>query len=368
MQKFAYKYFNQVVIALISLICVLYLGKNILNLKKQIENFEIEDTIDIYKLYKKISKEYPLQSYLIKNEIYKARESFNEEYVKFTSSEEALDEKQFSLIIASIQDKNNTQIKKKIKELGDKEYSIALEGTRVVLFAKNKESHYVLITKEIALFNLISQLFSNLISLFLIVFIAFLILLFMGYYEKKLHLKRKKELENEYKNLEENANKLAFIDNLTQVSSRLKLMNFFNDSIQISKTFGQVFCLLMFDIDNFKKINDTYGHDYGDEVLIQVAHCAKNFTRENDLVARWGGEEFMVVLPMTDLKNAVRIAHKLRKEIACLKFTKITQVTCSFGVVLYKNNETKEEVFKRLDTLLYEAKRSGKNCVKYEKG
>jgi diguanylate cyclase (GGDEF)-like protein len=368
MKKIAYKYFNQGSIALISLICVLYLGNNILNLKKQIENFEIEDTIDIYKLYKKISQSYPLQSYLIKNETYKAKQNLGSEYVQFTPREEATEQKKFSLVVSSIQDTNSTQIQKKIKELGDEEYSVALEQTRVVLFAKHTGSKYVLITKEIALFNLISKLFSNLIFLFFVIFVALLMLFFMSYYESKLHLKRKKELENKYKHLEENANKVAFVDNLTQVSSRLKFMDFFNDSIQISKTFGQVFCLLMFDIDDFKKINDTYGHDYGDEVLIQVANCAKNTIRKNDLIARWGGEEFIIVLPMTDLKNAVVIAHKIRKAINRLRFTQKGQVSCSFGVVLYKNEETREGVFKRLDDLLYEAKRSGKNCVKYEKG
>ena len=88
----------------------------------------------------------------------------------------------------------------------------------------------------------------------------------------------------------------------------------------------------MFDIDNFKRVNDTYGHDMGDEVLVRVAATAKSCIRSGDSIGRWGGEEFMILLPEANKEEAVSIAERIRTEISSLKWEKINQVTISLGV------------------------------------
>ncbi len=155
----------------------------------------------------------------------------------------------------------------------------------------------------------------------------------------------------------------ATTDALTKVSNRLKFETILEQQIELTNRYKNSFCLIMLDVDNFKKINDTYGHGVGDKVLVELASTIKNSIRKSDTIARWGGEEFVVILPHTRLVTGVKIAEKLRKKIEEIKIEGAPRFTCSFGISEYKKDQSIESFMHSVDTKLYEAKNSGKNCV-----
>lgn len=123
------------------------------------------------------------------------------------------------------------------------------------------------------------------------------------------------------------------------------------------------FGLAMIDIDNFKKINDTYGHDVGDKILINLVSIIENSSRNDDILIRWGGEEFIMILKVSS-ENGLKIAlENLRKTIENSKINNLPQITCSFGGTLYKDNELITDTIKRADESLYVAKNQGKNRI-----
>lgn len=129
------------------------------------------------------------------------------------------------------------------------------------------------------------------------------------------------------------------------------------------------YSLLIIDIDHFKSFNDRFGHDNGDHVLHTTAKRIQNAVREGDIVARYGGEEMVVILPDTSLDDAKRVAEKLRAQVASGSLsarqgdTPLPNVTVSIGVAERYTGETEDEVFKRADNALYAAKNNGRNCV-----
>jgi diguanylate cyclase (GGDEF)-like protein len=153
------------------------------------------------------------------------------------------------------------------------------------------------------------------------------------------------------------------IDTLTRVSNRLKFDMILSQQIEMSKRYSHSFSLIMFDIDNFKKINDTYGHKVGDNILVELAFIVKNAMRKSDTFARWGGEEFAVILPQLRVKTAVKIAEKFRLKIENNVFEDDLKITCSFGVCEYKKAYDAVTLIECTDKKLYEAKHSGKNRV-----
>ena len=124
--------------------------------------------------------------------------------------------------------------------------------------------------------------------------------------------------------------------------------------------------IILLDIDFFKHINDTYGHNMGDQVLIQVTHVLLRSLRNIDIVCRWGGEEFIVLLPSASLANAFVIAEKLRISIETMKIDTASSVTASFGVSQVLEGDDMRDTIYRADKALYLAKHSGRNCVKTE--
>jgi diguanylate cyclase (GGDEF)-like protein len=124
--------------------------------------------------------------------------------------------------------------------------------------------------------------------------------------------------------------------------------------------------LLFFDVDDFKQINDSFGHHAGDRALIRIAALLKETIRETDLSARWGGEEFIVALIDTGADHAYAIAEKIRKNIetdAVLRQIVDHPVTASFGLTCFIENDTIDTMLKRVDDALYEAKAQGKNKI-----
>ena len=157
--------------------------------------------------------------------------------------------------------------------------------------------------------------------------------------------------------------RLAITDHLTKAYNRNHVDEVMKNEIHRSQRYHAPLSLLLFDMDDFKKINDTFGHIIGDEVLIKSAHWIQNAIRESDTFGRWGGEEFVVICPNTNLQQAKTIAEKIRVGIASLIFTKDFTQTISIGVARHHKNECIEQWLSRADSALYQAKRQGKNQV-----
>ncbi len=167
------------------------------------------------------------------------------------------------------------------------------------------------------------------------------------------------DMEEEAKMLE----KLATTDPLTKIYNRLKLNELLAFEIKKADRYKMPLSLIMFDIDHFKDINDTYGHDVGDEVLVKLCDTVSASIRETDVFARWGGEEFMIMLPNTSGAGAQVMAENLRKAVEHTNFGAAGIVTASFGVGEYSPEANMRELLKNVDDALYEAKRGGRNKV-----
>jgi len=152
-------------------------------------------------------------------------------------------------------------------------------------------------------------------------------------------------------------------DSLTNIYNRTKLNELLLQHIESAKASRDTFAFIMIDIDFFKIVNDTYGHLVGDAVLIQMSELIKNHIRESDIFARWGGEEFILLLPYVNLKKAEFIANNLRAKIEIEYFSEVNNISCSFGRVCYGLNDSLEIFLKSADNALYKAKESGRNKV-----
>lgn len=157
--------------------------------------------------------------------------------------------------------------------------------------------------------------------------------------------------------------KLASTDYLTGLYNRFKFEELFDQELTRCQRYGKALSLIMFDIDFFKKINDTYGHDAGDTVLKEISGLVKSHIRQSDILARWGGEEFMLLTPEVDLESAYLLAEKLRKAVDSFKFTIVGHVSCSIGVTQLGKDENCNTLCQRVDEALYKAKASGRNCT-----
>lgn len=161
--------------------------------------------------------------------------------------------------------------------------------------------------------------------------------------------------------------KMARTDSLTGVSNRAGISDVLVREIRSHIETGHPLTLIMLDIDHFKPINDNHGHDYGDEVLISVARTLVETLRTSDAVARWGGEEFLLVCPNTSLENGRALAEKLREHVKSQSATGKTPLTASFGVATL-GNESIGQLIKRVDEALYRAKQNGRDRVEISEG
>lgn len=156
----------------------------------------------------------------------------------------------------------------------------------------------------------------------------------------------------------------ASIDPLTGAYNRRKFLELLAIQEMYMATSGIPLSVIMFDIDHFKMVNDTYGHDVGDTVLKEICMVARNSARDNDQLGRWGGEEFMVLLSGADLRQARALAERLRIAVESFDFTNVPDgCTSSFSVGQWQQQETRAAFLKRLDKALYEAKETGRNKV-----
>ncbi|ABM02139.1 diguanylate cyclase with PAS/PAC sensor [Psychromonas ingrahamii 37] len=167
----------------------------------------------------------------------------------------------------------------------------------------------------------------------------------------------------ERKKVEEEIKLLATTDSLTGIANRRAFSTHLASELERSNRYGTPLSLVMFDIDYFKKVNDNFGHDAGDDVLQALSELVKRNIRAVDIVARWGGEEFMLLMPESDISAATAAIEKLRREISDFPFGQVGSLTVSFGITVFVLNEDSKVFLKRVDDALYQAKEKGRNRV-----
>lgn len=156
---------------------------------------------------------------------------------------------------------------------------------------------------------------------------------------------------------------LATIDPLTSIANRRKFNNALNAEINRDVRYQNGLTLIICDLDHFKNINDIHGHNIGDEVLIEFTELISENIRNSDIFARWGGEEFIILLPETHLETAVDTAEKLRKICEQHHYPYVGNITASFGVTQLLKGDTDTTFINRADDALYKAKEDGRNKV-----
>ncbi|HUK99648.1 MAG TPA: diguanylate cyclase [Nitrospirota bacterium] len=173
----------------------------------------------------------------------------------------------------------------------------------------------------------------------------------------------RKQAAAQLKQLNEILSRQATTDPLTGIANRLKFKDVLNTEIRRATRFNTSLSLIMLDVDDFKKINDIHGHHVGDDILCELTTLITPHVRIHDLFARWGGEEFMIMVTNTSIDNARHFAEKLRRIIEKHDFPSIRQVTCSFGVAQLGKDENDIRFTHKVDNALYRAKAKGRNRV-----
>jgi diguanylate cyclase (GGDEF)-like protein len=179
-----------------------------------------------------------------------------------------------------------------------------------------------------------------------------------------LELERKNE---ELQQLLQKVEQIAITDFLTGITNRRFAIDRMNEELSRINRGEDAFSLLMIDIDNFKDINDSHGHECGDYILKDVVNLIKSVLRNYDMMARWGGEEFLVMLPSTEINDAKIVAEKIISNVRTQIFTykgNSFHVTITAGVAQHQAGDDLDSIIKRADEAMYHGKKSGKNCVK----
>jgi len=158
------------------------------------------------------------------------------------------------------------------------------------------------------------------------------------------------------------AEEQAFRDPLTELLNRHAMEYKLSSEWHRFIRYKELFCLVILDIDDFKMINDNFGHQRGDEVLKDIAEKLELNIRKTDHCARWGGEAFLILCPVSEIAQAIILAEKLRSDI-CVTLKDGIELSASFGVSQADPDTTLAELIKRTDLALYKAKLKGKNCV-----
>ncbi|WHH57148.1 GGDEF domain-containing protein [Petroclostridium sp. X23] len=159
--------------------------------------------------------------------------------------------------------------------------------------------------------------------------------------------------------------RMVMIDPLTGIYNRFKFNEELDKWINYTKRYNSNLSLIIFDLDDFKRINDSYGHLIGDQVILDIVKLVQHTIRETDIFARWGGEEFVILLPNTHKLDAANLSERIRLAVESHLFDSVGKVTCSFGAATFSFEEDAQSLLHRADSLLYKAKKQGKNTVMY---
>lgn len=168
------------------------------------------------------------------------------------------------------------------------------------------------------------------------------------------------------RDLEENnrlLEKLASTDPLTQMLNRHKMQELLELELKRVQRYGRPWSVIMFDVDDFKAVNDTFGHQVGDQVLRLTAEVLKESVRDTDAVARWGGEEFLILCPETGLIGTTEIAERIQTSLAAMSFPNDLNITASLGVTTYVSPDNLDSLLQRADRALYHSKQNGRNRI-----
>ncbi|MES9937759.1 MAG: diguanylate cyclase [Sedimenticola sp.] len=171
-------------------------------------------------------------------------------------------------------------------------------------------------------------------------------------------------LQRELQEKNRELKRLATTDPLTGLYNRRSFLERLRDCQKTANRYGTPCSLVMFDLDHFKAINDQHGHNAGDEVLRVTAERTRGILRDVDIAGRWGGEEFMVLAPQTELEGAIQLAERLRESLINDPIEPAGTVTASFGVICDAKCNSLEELTLGVDQALYAAKMAGRNCVR----
>ena len=204
--------------------------------------------------------------------------------------------------------------------------------------------------------------------------IIFITIVLIGSYWMYALRKEKKRVElllhklefakNQLKDKNKELKQIAITDKLTKLYNRVKLDESLLKELKRAKRYNHPFGLILVDIDNFKVVNDSYGHLVGDKVLKELASILTHYTREIDICGRWGGEEFMIICPETNYEGIGKLAELLRHKVESNEFEHVKTVTASFGIAEFKPTDSFDSVILKADKALYNAKHAGKNCVR----
>ena len=313
----------------------------------------------IQEVDKKISLLFMLRSEIVQQKVFKNETS---NYVKSVFTNYSYDKKVFDVNMflskKQIQDINSYISNEADKNIREKRrFSQIYDGMAIdflpIYNLQHKQVAYVIHYKKDELLGILDQKSSDIFRLFSFVaaLMTFIVALLLMGSEKK------KELEHS----------LAIRDGLTGIYNRYGLNELVGKKIYEVQRYKRSMSVIFFDIDHFKKINDTYGHSTGDTILEEIVEIVLVNIRESDIFARWGGEEFILFVPETKLEDATKLAEKLRAMIEKYDFTGVPRVRCSFGVAQLRDSEEEDSLLKRVDALLYQAKESGRNRVVSEK-
>jgi len=173
-------------------------------------------------------------------------------------------------------------------------------------------------------------------------------------------ISKNKKIEVDLKLANEQLKEYLIHDDLTKTYNR----RYFNEKISLLDK-NKVSTLVLFDLDHFKKINDEFGHDVGDKVLVEISSKIKSLIDKKGLLFRWGGEEFFILFEDMKLKEVISITEELRKTIEKCPLKTCEQVTASFGIVQINIDDNINTLIKKTDDLMYKAKRAGRNCIKF---
>jgi len=185
--------------------------------------------------------------------------------------------------------------------------------------------------------------------------LLFVFMLYRSFMQNRFNHKLKaKNAELEY---------LSQTDPLTGVYNRLKTDALLDQEFERSRRYSRSLSVVMFDLDFFKQVNDTFGHQAGDRVLVAASALVQANIRKHDVLGRWGGEEFLILCPETDLQGAERLAENLRQQMEALDLGEVGTITASFGIAQLGRTEDVKRLIGYADSALYEAKQKGRNQV-----
>ncbi len=201
----------------------------------------------------------------------------------------------------------------------------------------------------------IIRMSSQMLSIMMI--ISLILMINMRLFHEVQQLVEEKEL------IVQEFRRIANTDGLTGLYNRSKIEQILTVEVLRARRYKHPLSIILADVDHFKQVNDTYGHNVGDVVLTGIASLMKEYIREVDSLGRWGGEEFLIVCPETSVHGARKLAEKLRKKIEKHHFKDLGMKTVSMGVAQLEHDEWDEDMLKRADKNLYKAKRGGRNRV-----